>query len=66
MQLIHDTYAKQLVDLCEIETQQLWRRDHLVDTEYQVLDTLLEWMASLPLVIGHVSVFWFSYTPIVC
>ena len=49
MQLIHDTYAKQLVDLCEIETQQLWRRDHLVDTEYQVLDTLLEWMASLPL-----------------
>ena len=49
MQLIHDTYAKQLVELCEIETQQLWQRDHLVATEYQVLDTLLGWMASLPL-----------------
>ena len=48
MQLIHDTYAKQLVELCEIETQRRWRRAQLVATEYQVLDTLLEWMAALP------------------
>ena len=48
MQLINETYSTQLVHLCEQETQRRWRRDELVTTEYQVLDTLLEWMASLP------------------
>ena len=48
MQLIHDTYAKQLVQLCETETQRRWRRDKLVATEYQVLDTLLNYLENLP------------------
>ena len=48
MQLIHDTYAKQLVQLCETKTQRRWRRDKLVATEYQVLDTLLNYLENLP------------------
>lgn len=48
MQLINETYSTQLVHLCEQETQRRWSRTELGTTEYQVLDTLCNYLEDLP------------------